>query len=117
MLSNEHQQYCPSFVIGLLDMPTPRVLSRQWLCAGCDAPIWVPKKSPVALPKICIRCTGRDKSTPPKRPRDRRQRSRRVGGLDQTSQCQLRHVSNFGVGEATAPAHGHEITDARRSCC
>jgi hypothetical protein len=62
MLSNEHEheyeheQLC--FVCyRVVDMPTPRVPSVQWPCAGCDAPIWVPKKSPVALPKICIRCT------------------------------------------------------------
>jgi len=40
------------------DMPTPRVPSFQRPCAGCGAPIWVAKKSPTALPKICIRCTG-----------------------------------------------------------
>jgi hypothetical protein len=34
--------------------------SVQWWCAVCDTPIWVPKKSPVALPRICIRCTGPD---------------------------------------------------------
>jgi hypothetical protein len=61
MLSNEHEQLC--FVCyRVADMPTPRVSSVQWPCAGCDAPIWVPKKSPVALPKICIHCTGPDKS-------------------------------------------------------
>ena len=66
MLSNDHQQL--RFVCHrVLDMPTPQVLSQQWLCAGCDAPIWVPKKSPVALPKICIRCTGHDISTQPER--------------------------------------------------
>ena len=40
------------------DMPTPRAPSVQRPCAGCGAPIWVAKKSPTALPKICIRCTG-----------------------------------------------------------
>ena len=34
-------------------------------CAGCDAPIWVPRKSPVALPKICTHCAGPDGSTKP----------------------------------------------------
>jgi len=59
MLSNEHEQLC--FVCyRVVDMPTPRVPSVQWPCAGCDAPIWVPKKSPVAPPKICIRCTDPD---------------------------------------------------------
>ena len=59
MLSNEREQLC--FVCyRVADMPTPKVPSVQWWCAGCDTPIWVPKKSPVALPKICIRCTGPD---------------------------------------------------------
>ena len=66
MLSNEYEQLC--FVCyRVVDMPTPRVSSVQWPCAGYDAPIWVPKKSPVALPKICIRCTGPDGSTKPER--------------------------------------------------
>ena len=57
MLSNEYEQLC--FVCyRVADAPTPRVPSVQWPCAGCDVPIWVPKKSPVALPKICIHCTG-----------------------------------------------------------
>jgi hypothetical protein len=59
MLSNEYEQLC--FVCyRIADMPTPRVSSVQWPCAGCDVPVWVPKKSPVALPKICIHCTGSD---------------------------------------------------------
>ena len=38
MLSNGHEQLC--FVCyRVLDMPTPRVPSVQWLCAGCDVPI------------------------------------------------------------------------------
>ena len=70
MLSNEHEhehEHGPlRFVCyRVLDMPTPSVPSVQWLCAGCDAPIWVPKESPVALPKICIHCTGADDSTKP----------------------------------------------------
>jgi len=67
MLSNEyeHEQLC-FICYRVADMPTPLVLSRQWPCAGCDAPIWVPKKSPVALPKICIHCTALDEvSTKP----------------------------------------------------
>jgi hypothetical protein len=61
---HKHEQLC--FVCyRVVDMPTPRVPSVQWPCASCDAPIWVPKKSPVALPKICIRCTGPDISTQP----------------------------------------------------
>ena len=66
MLSNEYEQLC-FICYRVTDMPTPQVLSRQWPCAGCDAPIWVPKKSPVALPKICIRCTDLDGSTKPVR--------------------------------------------------
>ena len=62
MLSNDHQQL--RFVCHrVADTPTPEVLSQQGPCARCDAPIWVPKKSPVALPKICIRCTGPDSHT------------------------------------------------------
>jgi hypothetical protein len=52
MLSNEHEHEQLCFVCyRVVDMPSPRVPSVQWPCAGCDAPIWVPKKSPVALPK------------------------------------------------------------------
>ena len=60
MLSNEHKhKHEPMCFVcyRVVDMSTPRVPSVQWPCAGCDAPIWVPKKSPVALPKICIHCT------------------------------------------------------------
>ena len=39
------------------DMPTPRVPSVRRPCAGCGAPIWVPKKSLTAAPKVCFRCT------------------------------------------------------------
>jgi hypothetical protein len=42
------------------DMPTPRVPSVLRPCAGCDAPIWVSKKSPTAPPKICTRCMALD---------------------------------------------------------
>jgi hypothetical protein len=59
MLSNEYEQLC-FICYRVADMPTPQVLSRQWPCAGCDAPIWVPRKSPVALPKICTHCAGPD---------------------------------------------------------
>ena len=38
------------------ELPTPRVPSVRRRCAGCDALIWVPKKSPTA-PKICFRCS------------------------------------------------------------
>ena len=71
MLSNEHlyavnEQLC--FVCyRVADMPTPRLPSVRWPCTGCDAPIWVPKKSPTALPKICIQCTGPDGFTNPER--------------------------------------------------
>ena len=65
MLSNEFSNEQLSFICyRVAAMPTPRVLSQQWLCAGCDAPIWVPKKSPVALPKICIRCIDVPRNRP-----------------------------------------------------
>jgi hypothetical protein len=69
MLSNEHLSngHLCFVCYRVADMPTPQVLSRQWPCAGCDAPIWVPKKSPVALPKICIHCTAPEGSTKPER--------------------------------------------------
>jgi hypothetical protein len=38
------------------DMPTPRVPSVRRPCAHCDALMWIPKKSPTASPKICLRC-------------------------------------------------------------
>ena len=58
MLSNEYNKQMCFVCYRVTDMPTPRVPSVQRPCEGCDAPIWVAKKSPTALPKICIRCTG-----------------------------------------------------------
>ena len=58
MLSNEHSGQMCFVCYRVADMPTPRVPSVQGPCVGCGAPIWVAKKSPTALPKICIRCTG-----------------------------------------------------------
>jgi hypothetical protein len=60
VLSNEYKQLFSFVCYRVADVPTPRVSSVQRPCAGCDAPIWIPMKSPTPLPKICIRCTGPD---------------------------------------------------------
>ena len=57
MLSNVFDNQMCFVCYRVADMTTPRVTSVRWLCAGCDAPIWVPKKSPTGPPKICTRCT------------------------------------------------------------
>ena len=58
MLSNENKGQMCFLCFRVADMPAPRVPSIERPCASCDAPIWVAKKSPTALPKICIRCAG-----------------------------------------------------------
>ena len=69
MLSNELSNEQLSFICyRVADMPTPRSLAVQLPCAGCDAPLWVPVKSPSVPPKICIRCID----VPRTRPRDRK---------------------------------------------
>jgi hypothetical protein len=62
MLSNEYEQLC-FICYRVADIPTPRASAVQLPCAGCNAPIWVPVKSPSVPPKICIRCI--DDSTKP----------------------------------------------------
>jgi hypothetical protein len=53
MLSNELSNEQLSFICyRVADMPTPRSLAVQLPCAGCDAPLWVPVKSPSVPPKI-----------------------------------------------------------------
>ena len=52
MLSNEHKQLLSFICYRVADMPTPRVPSVRYPCAGCSAPIWVANKWPSAPPKF-----------------------------------------------------------------
>ncbi len=38
------------------EKPTPKVASHAQECAGCQAAIWVAKKSSTVAPKVCIQC-------------------------------------------------------------
>jgi len=69
MLSNVFDNQMCFVCYRVADMAAPRVPSVRRPCDGCDAPIWVPKKSPTAPPKICTRCTdlaGRETERFPK---------------------------------------------------
>ena len=60
MLSNVFDNQMCFVCYRVADMAAPRVPSGLRLCAGCGAPIWAPKISPIAPPKICTRCMALD---------------------------------------------------------
>ena len=93
--------YCPSFVIGLPTCPG-RECCRNSGCALVATRRFGYRRNRLShCPKFAF--TAQVPTIPRNRPRDRRQRSRHIGGLlDQTAHRQPRHVRNILVSETMA---------------